>query len=158
MSTVKSSYATIAAFTLTLASLASSTSGVGRQSTLVDNTTNLYLAAQISLRLKMGTSPTANSLIYVYLIRSNNDTPIIDDEGGASDAGITIVNAVPLGTILCSASTTGAFYDGFFDTQALGIDLGPKWGIAVVNSTGVAFDATEGNHLKKWIGITKTVA
>lgn len=131
-------------FTLTLSSLANSTAGVGRQSSLIDNTLTQFPSALVSLNIKVGTSPTANSLIYVYLIRSNNDgTPIADDNAGTSDAGITIVNAPLLGVMLCSATTTGANYRAIFDTKFLG-SLGPKWGIAIVNSTGVALNSTEG--------------
>lgn len=156
MAVVKDTFAAPAAFTLTLASLANSAVGVGRQSTLVDNTTNLYTSALISLNIKVGTSPTANSLIYVYLIRSNNDgTQIADDNAGASDAGITIVNAPLLGTIVCSATTSDANYRKLFDTKFLG-SLGPEWGIAVVNNTGVALNAAEGAY--SFIGVTQTVA
>lgn len=155
MAIVKELLAAVANFTLTLASLANSTVGVGRQSTLIDNTTNLYLSALISLNIKVGTTPTPNSLIYVYLIRSNNDaTPIADDNAGASDAGITIVNAQLLGTILVSANTTGANYRAIFDTSQLG-PLGPKWGIAIVNSSGVALNVSEGVY--SWIGVNKTI-
>lgn len=158
MATVKDSFAAVANFTITLASLANSTSGAGRQSTIIDNTSNLYTSAQVSLKITVGTTPTANSLIYVYLIRSNNDTTaIIDDGAGASDAALTVVNAPLLGTILCSAATSNTAYYGVFDTKALG-SLGPKWGIAVVNSTGVALNATGGNHVASYIGITQTVA
>lgn len=141
---INSKLASVAAFTMTLASLASSTVGVGRQSTLVDNTANLYFSALVSLNVKVGTTPTANSLIYVYLIRSNNDaTAIADDNAGASDAGLTIINAPLLGVIVCNAATTGANYRKTFDTAFLG-DLGPKWGIAIVNSTGAALNASDG--------------
>jgi len=146
-------YPAAANFTITLASLANSTVGVGRQSTLIDNTTNRYLAAQINLKITMGTSPTANSLVYVYLIRYDN-TAIADDAAGASDAGWTQINASLLGTIVCSAATSNASYYEILNTEFLG-PLGPKWGIGIVNSTGVALNSTEGNHGYSWIGINK---
>ena len=149
-------FASDTTFTITLASLANSSSGVGRQSTLVDNTTNKYVSALVYLSITVGTSPTANTPIYVYLLRSNNDNPIVDDGGGSSDAGITIINAPLLGVINCSATTSNVAYVGIFDTSPLG-PLGPKWGIAVVNNTGVALNSTEGNHLKTFIGITKNL-
>lgn len=156
MSTVKDSFAAVASFTLTLASLANSTAGVGRQATMVDNTTNLYTSALINLNVKVGTSPTANSLIYVYLVRSNNDgTAIVDDNAGASDAGLTVINSPLLGTILVSAATSNANYRENFDTKVLG-SLGPKWTIAIVNSTGAALNASEGAY--SYIGVTQTVA
>lgn len=156
MATIKDAFSSVSTFTLTLASLANSTVGVGRQSTLVDNTTNLYTSAIISLNIKVGTTPTANSIIYIYLIRSNNDgTPIADDNAGTSDAGITIVNASLLGTILVPDATSNANYRKIFDTKFLG-SLGPKWGIAVVNSSGAALNASEGVY--SYIGVTQTVA
>jgi hypothetical protein len=155
LSGMTNKYAADTNFTITLASLANSAT-VGRQSTLVDNTSNKYLSALVYLSIKMGTAPTANTPIFVYLIRSNNNAPIIDDGGTTTDAGITINNAQLLGVINCSATTTGAVYVGIFDTSQLG-PLGPKWGIAVVNNTGVALDATEGNHLKTFIGVSRTI-
>lgn len=156
MASVLDAFASVANFTLTLASLANSTVGVGRQSTLIDNTSNKYTSALISLNIKVGTTPTANSLIYVYLIRSNADgTPIADDNAGASDAGITIVNASLLGTILVPDTTSNANYRKTFDTKFLG-SLGPKWGIAIVNSSGVALNASEGVY--SYIGVSQTVA
>lgn len=153
--TVKASYldtfASLGTLTISLASIASSTTGVGRQSTLVDNTSNKYTSAMVYLKLETGGSaPTANSLIYVYLVRYDNNT-VADDGAGTSDAALTVVNAPLLGTILVSTTGTNTFYYGCFDTSFLG-PLGPKWGIAIVNSSGAALHGTEGNMLKNWIG------
>lgn len=158
MATIKDSYAAAQAITITLASLASSTAGVGRQGTLVDNTTNLYTSAIVSVNIKMGTTPTANTIVTVYLIRSNNDgTAIIDDGAGTTDAGLTVVEAPVLGTLVNPNTTTGNVLKANFDTKSLG-SLGPKWTVAVVNSTGVALDATGGNHVISYVGVTQTVA
>lgn len=158
MATVKELLATPTAMTITLASLANSTSGAGQQSTLVDNTTNLYLSAQISVKITVGTTPTANSLIYIYLIRQdNNGTPIADDGAGTTNAAITITNAPLLGTLLVPAATSNVAYQRIFDTTFLGT-LPPKWGIAVVNSSGVALNSTAGNHVVTYIGYNATVA
>src|SRR5581483_2052642 len=100
-----------------------------RQSTMVDNTTNLYTSAIIALKLTVSgsVSPTANSLMYVYLLRGDSSLTVADDAAGSTDAGITINNAPLLGSILCTATTTGASYYGVFDTKFLG-SLGPKFG------------------------------
>lgn len=159
MATIKDSYAAASAITITLGSLANSTAGVGRQGTLVDNTTNLYIGAEISVNIKMGTSPTNNSLVYVYLVRSNNDsTAIIDDGAGTTDAGLTVINAPLLGVLNTGgAAATGQNLKANFDTRFLGA-LGPKWTVAIVNSSGVALDSTNGNHVVSFVGITQTVA
>jgi len=105
----------------------------------------------------MGTTPTANSVAYVFLIRSNNDTtPIADDGAGTTDAAITIVQSNLLGVILCPSATTGAVLAKNFDTLPLGLPLGPKWGVAVVNSTQVALSSS--GHTVDFIGRTQTVA
>ena len=148
---------TATAMTITLASLASSTAGVGRQSTLIDNTSNNYLSAKVSVQVTVGTTPTANSLIYVYLLTQDNaGTPIADDGAGLTDAGITIVNAQLLGTILVPAATSNVAYKKIFDTSFLG-PLPPKWGIALVNSSGVALNSTAGNHAVNYIGYREQV-
>jgi hypothetical protein len=159
MATVKDLLASIASFTITLASLANSTAGVGRQATLIDNTTNLYTSALISASIKLGTSPSNNAPVFLYLIRSdNNGTPILDDGGGASDAAWTQNNAPLLGVLKSkAAASTGDVLSGVFDTKFLG-SLGAKWTIGVVNNTGVNLDSTGGNHVISYTGITQTVA
>jgi len=153
---IKAAHGAAAAMTITLASLASSTSGVGRQSTLVDNTANLYKSALVHAKITVGTSPTANTFIYVYLIRYDNSA-VGDDGCGANDAGLTVINSPLLGTILVPATTSNTAYYGVFDTSFLG-PLGSKWGIAVVNSTGAALHATGGNHTVNFVGIKETIA
>lgn len=155
MATIKDQYAAVAAITCTLNSLASSSAGVGRQATLIDNTTNLYARTILSAAIKMGTSPTANTLVYIYKIESNNDgTPIIDDNAGASDAGLTIVNAPLIGVLVCPDATTGRVLSRNFDMSPLG-PPGPKWAPAVVNATQVALSAS--GHVLDYIGVTQTV-
>lgn len=158
MATVSENLGTPTALTITLASLASSTAGVGRQSTLVDNTTNLFLAIELFLNIMVGTTPTANSLLFVYLIRQNNGgTPIADDGAGLTDAGITIVNAKLIDTILVPAATSNVAYKKSIDLTFSG-QIPAKWGIAIVNASGVALDATGGNHVCSYTGIKATVA
>ena len=144
---IKHAFQTKASFTITLASLAS---GSARQSTLVTNTSPGYPAALIILKIQSGgTGPTAGAVYEVYLLRAD-ETPTNGDDGlGASDAAITIENANLLGTIVVTNTTNKNFY-GVFDTAPLG-PLGPKWGIAIKNSSGQALNATEGNHSKQYI-------
>lgn len=136
-------------FTITLASLANSTAGVGRQSTLI--TSNTASSALIGFKFTTGTSPTANTLVYLYLIRG--DGTLTDDAAGASDAGITIVNAPLLGTLLISTTGSNTTYTALFDTKFLG-SLGPTFGVAVVNSSGATANGTGGNFAVEYTLIT----
>lgn len=136
-----------AALTVTLASLASSAAGVGRQSTLIDNTTNRYQRLFLYAKVKLGTSPSAG-LVTVYLIRDDG-AGNRDDGAGASDAGLTVLNAVPVLSLATKASpATGDVLQG----SVLVEDPGPKWAVAVVQNTGVALDSTGGNHAITWVG------
>jgi hypothetical protein len=135
-----------ATFTLTLASLANA---AVRQSTLIDNSSNDYPAALIYLKIKSGgTAPTAGKVYEVYLIRGNDpaSSDYRSDGAGASDAAITIENAVLLGAIVVTNTANKVFY-GEFDTAPFG-PLGPEWGIAIKNNSGQALHATEGDHYK----------
>ena len=133
-----------AALTITLASLAS---GSARQASIVDNSTTRYQRIYLAAKLKLGTSPTANTLVSLYLIRS--DGTITTDGAGSSDAAITLKNAQTLGTLSTGGSpaTSDTLTDVFVVENP-----GPQWTVAVLNSTGAALDATAGNHLIEWVG------
>jgi hypothetical protein len=136
--------------TITLNSLANSTAGVGRQATVIDNRTTRYKRFTFSVKFKCGTSPTGNSPVYVYAIRSNKDsTPIRDDSAGASDAAWTRIsaelarrgNGAP-GILYTKASpATGDVLEGNFVVE----DPGPEVAVGIVNGSGVTSDATGGN-------------
>ena len=131
-------------FTITLAALAS---GSARQSTIVANANNRG-AAVIYLRIQSGNAPAAGTIYEVYLIRDDGVTNIRTDNAGAADAAITINNAQILGTLVVTNNANTNF-SADFDTAPLG-PLGPKWGIAVKNSTDQAMNAVEANHLKEY--------
>lgn len=146
---IKTKNITKATFTLTLASLAN---GSGRQSTLIDNSSNDYPAALVFLKIKSGgTGPTAGAVYEVYLIRGNDpsSSDYRSDGAGASDAALTIENATLIGTIVVTNTANKVFY-GEFDTAPFG-PLGPEWGIAVKNSSGQALHGTEGDHYKGYV-------
>jgi len=132
--------------TLTLASLASSTAGVGRQSTIVDNSTTRYQIIHLFMKITTGTTPTANRNFYIYLIKSNGT--LRSDGAGASDAAITRLNARLLGAIAMNSATSNVAYYGEFIIR----NPGKEWGIIVVHDTGVNLNSTEGNHGYSWYG------
>lgn len=153
MSTAKLTFGTPTAFAITLASLATSTAGVGRQATMIDNSTNGYLGAQINGYIKQGTSPTGNKSVGIYLLRSDGTRRT--DNAGASDAGITLYNAECLGRFYNKAApSTG---------DVIYVDchipfLGKEWTIALVHDTAVNLDSTEGNHSLYWTGYRGDIA
>jgi len=138
MANIKQALNTAGTATITLASLAN---GSGRGSTAIDNSTGLYMSADI--RVTLTTSATsATGYAEVYLIRSEDGTGY-DDSFAGSDAAYTPVNALLLGTIATPATAT---YVKTFDTAELGLTLPAKWAIGIVNRTGNALHATAGNH------------
>lgn len=146
---VSSIYGASSAMTITLASLASSTSGVGRQSTLVSNisASEGAMIVRVYYKITTGTSPTVNTPILLYLLQGDAASPnITTDNAGASDAGLTVVNA-PLVAVIQVTATSNQTYEGSFIVR----NPGPLWGLAVVNSTGVNLNATGGNHAIRYV-------
>lgn len=141
---IRTKFDTVASFTISLASLAS---GSARQSTILTNTNNRP-SALIYLKITSGNAPAAGTVYELYLLRDDGVTTLRTDNAGANDAAITIVNAQLIGTIVVTNNSNTAF-TGDFDTAPLG-PLGPKWGIAVKNSTDQALNATEANHVKEY--------
>ena len=138
MASIKTAFNTAGTATITLASLAN---GSGRASTAIDNTSGLYISADIRVKVKTsGTSATGYAS--VYLIRSEDGTNY-DDAWGGTDNTYVPVNAILLGTILTPATAT---YVKTFDTAELGLTLPAKWAIGIVNSTGNALTSTASDH------------
>jgi hypothetical protein len=144
------------AFTVTLASLASSVVGVGRQSTIVDLRTGSLVPpiVQIFYSIKLGTSPTIGN-VYFYLISVNTGgTTVRTDAAGASDAGLTRVGAPLVWTAASKSSpSTGDVLAGEFQIY----DPPPLLGLLIVHDTGVALDSTGGNHYVAYNVVTPQV-
>lgn len=152
----KVKFGTSTAFTLTLASLASSATG-GRESTAVDNTTNLYVDALVYVKVKLQSgSPANDKCIYVYAYGSEDGTNYTDNATG-SDAAITLrdpTNLRLIGIINCPDSGALSYKSSPMSVAgAFGGVMPRKWGIVLRNYTGIALDATEGNHAYSYTGI-----
>ena len=150
---IKDKYGTSTALTITLASLANA---AGRQSTLVDNTTTRFQDLLLFVNVKTANNPNANSIIEVYLVRSDNDatTEHRDDGAGTSDAALTPLNSQLLGALRSSSSPgTGETLKGSFLVNR----PGPEWGVAVYNRSGQTLDATGSNHWVRYIGLNPEV-
>lgn len=152
MADITDKFAASTALTITLASLPTSSDlKTGRQSTIVDNTSNKYRDILIYVKIKQGTSPTGSKTVVVYGIRDDNHaTPHRTDGAGASDATITVLNAkaVGVGGNKASPSTGDLVY-----LECIFHRPGPKWGIAIAHDTGVNLDSTEANHWARYVGL-----
>jgi hypothetical protein len=135
------------AMTITLASLATSTVGVGRQSTMIDNTDNAQMV-RVYYKVTTGTSPTVNKSIQFYLLCGDDPSSsnIRTDNAGASDAALTVVTAT-LVNVVQTTATSDVTYRGSFLIRNPGIE----WGIAIVHDTGVNLNATAGNHSIRYV-------
>jgi hypothetical protein len=155
MSDIKQKFGTSTAVTITLASLASSATA-GRESTAIDNTTNLYLDALLYVQCKLQTGTPASDLsIYVYGYASEDGTNYTDPATG-SDAAITLRDPTNLRLIgiLSTPDSGGLTYKGVYQVaHAFGGQMPRKWGVVVRNYTNITFSATGSDHAISYTGI-----
>lgn len=149
MAEFKPKFSAKASLTITLASLASSTTKVGRQSTMVDNSTTRYKRIHIFSKATTGTSPTAGKGIYLHALRGNDpaSSTFRTDGAGASDAALTVNAAEFIAGVTIDATSDKTYqFSGILENP------GPEWGVAEHHDTGVALNATAGNHDISWVG------
>lgn len=155
MTTATISYGTSAALTATLASLASDTNLIaGRQSTVIDNTSDVAIDAIVGGKVTTGTSPTASRQIEVWAFGSYDGTTY-SAGAGASDANFSPTGEktlMSLLTVIPTDSTSNHAYEWgpFSVAQAFGGTMPKKWGIFIVHNTGVNLNSTGGNHEIKY--------
>ncbi|MCZ2077901.1 MAG: hypothetical protein LC130_23220 [Bryobacterales bacterium] len=145
MTTLAASYGTSTAFTITLNSLAASASA-GRESTAIDNTSNLYVDALVSVWLTLAAG-TPSLGIYVYVYGSEDGTNYPDAITG-SDAAYTLKSPTNLTLLkpIWTATSGGLLWrmNPMGIAWAFGGILPRKWGIVVLNNTSRAA-ASSGN-------------
>lgn len=139
--------------TITIASLAN---GSSRQSTVVDNTVNLYSDALVLLKIRTGGSGTsATGVVSVYAFGTVDNT-IYSENAGATDAAITLTanpNVRLIGILNVAANATTYYSPVFSVASAFGGTMPAKWGIIINNGTGGTLDATAGNHSATYQGV-----
>jgi len=176
VATAKTAYAGVSAITITGTSLGDM---AARESTLVVNTSNLYLDAILSGFIYTGAAvPTGNCFI---LLGSSDATTPADPLTG-SDAAITLpriawcsfgvlnfgdpvpgtglVFAYKIQTMGRAAATKIGF-ENISVSQAFqmgGLSLPPQWGVVLCNAQGQAFDSTAGHTVINYNGVTQTIA
>lgn len=138
-------YSVSADLTVSLASLASSASYVGRQSTLVDNTSTGYSVIHVQARVTTGVNALAGNIVF-YAIRGNGTQRT--DGAGASDAAWTPNTAKILDVVVVPTNTTNGTYTLTFRMH----DPGPEWGIGVGHNTNANLCVTAGSFQLSWQG------
>lgn len=164
---VKTAYASSAAYSITLASLAtSSTLLAGREGDAVSNTTNLYLDYLISSKITVGTTPTTSTQIEVWAYASYNDTPLYPDVFDGTDSAETVNSAaikasslVLISTLPVDSNTSDRGYYGAPTSLALrhGGFVPKNHGLFVTHNTAVNLNSTAGNHVMSYTGVYATV-
>ena len=169
MAIISESYGSVTDSTplvLTAASLATSASMVAmRQSTIVTNVANKFLSAFVTGQITTGTTPVAGRTIavYVFVPLSVAAGVFVYPRAGATllgeaDAAATFDAEQRSGAIiLAGAASTNATSDRAYSVsfdlrEAVGY-MPLKWGILLVHDTGVALNATAGNHFFHYVGI-----
>ncbi len=167
MATATMNYAASATITITLASLATSATFVaGRESTVIDNTSNKYLDARVGGVITVGTTPTINTQILVYVFAPISSTPTYPDvmDGTDSDETLTSVGVgrgfLRLAAILDVDATTSdrAYAFTFSVAQLFGGVMPSRWSVFVTHNTGVNLNSTGGNHVLSYEGVKIDIA
>lgn len=155
MADVKLSLPASSDLTVTLASLAtSSTLVAGRESTAVDNGTNLYLDYLLGGKITTGTSPTTAKEIRVYVYGSVNDTPTFPDVIDGTDSAETMTSTdirdagLKLAAIMSTDATSNrTYWFAPVSVAALfGGTLPDQWGVWITHDTAVNLNSTGSNH------------
>lgn len=147
MATSTINYSSNTAITMDLANLAtSSTFLAGRESSQIDNTTNKYVDCLVSGFVSVGTTPTANTLINIYVWGADTSlatTPLDALDGTDSAETLTntgILNALRFGaSVAVPAATSDVQYIvlPFSVAAAFGGSMPKFWGLYVSHNTGV---------------------
>lgn len=155
MSTTKIAYSSKANLTITLASLSN---GSARESTAIDNTSNLYDDALVAGFIKAGGSGTsATGYLNIFAYASVDGGTTYTDACTGSDAAHTDnLNLVFLCKVVMDANGETVKFGPLSIAQAFGGSLPPKWGIVVTNGSGGTLDSTGGNHEIHYVGVTYT--
>jgi len=163
VTTATINYGTATALTLGTASLGSSSTFVaGRESTEIDNTSNLFIDALLEGFVTVGTPTGTTGEIRVYAWASHTAlSSTAKDVLDGLDSAETIVSAgvrdgflVRIATMRVDATTSDRKYP--FGPVSLAQAFGQMpqyWGLFVTHNTGAALNSTVGNHEYKYTGI-----
>lgn len=147
MSTIKNLYGTNnQAITCTFTSLVQNNM---RASTAVDNTTNLFLDALVSVLVKTNAAGTSNTgYVAIYAYGTVNGGTNYTDGVTGTDANFSATNPPNIRIIgVINANVNATTFSGgpFSVAAAFGGTLPDHWGIVVENQTGATLDAATGS-------------
>jgi hypothetical protein len=145
---IKAKYGASTPMSITLANLASSTAGVGRQSAMVDNSSSRFELVHLFVKVTLGTNPASNKTVQVYLLQGNG-AGLTTDGASTAEAAITVKNAPLLGVL---TSGPAAASGDVLQKQFSICEPGPCWGIAIVHDTGVPLNGTAADHALCYVG------
>lgn len=138
-------------------SLGSLTNNSARQSTYVDNATNVFVDALVSVILKTGASGTAaTGYANVYAYATVDGGSNYTEGATGTDGSITLVsptNLIRLGSINLVADATTYKSGPFSVAAAFGGQLPARWGIVIENKSGGTLSATGGDHSVVYQGV-----
>ena len=168
MATAKVNWPDAYDLSITIASLASDTNLLaGVQSAPIDNSTNGYRDFWISAKITTGTSPTASRAIELWAIgafdKTNNLWPDVFDSTGSAETISLSANKSSIARYVGSVATTSTSDEDYYIGPVLasavfGGDVPPVWCLFLTQSTGVALNATSGNHFVRIQPIFDTVS
>lgn len=151
-------YVNVSDLTITLASLADDSANLltGRESTAVDNGTNLYPDVHVCGRITTGTSPTNGNTIEVWAYASIDDVPNTveyPDTLTGADAGVTFTSMNtkrpalrPVARFTVDSNSNRSYDFAEVSIARLFNGVPRHWGIVVINGSGAALNSTAGNH------------
>jgi hypothetical protein len=153
-------YDTRGTLTAAVASLASDTNLLaGIESAVLDNTTAGMSDYLLSGKVTAGTSPTASRQIEVWAVAwDGSGWPDVFDGTTSSET----ITSADIKSIICRAvaimptnntSDRTYHFTGVSLAQAFGGTLPSKVVLFIVHNTGVALNATAGNHEFSYVGV-----
>ncbi len=168
MAEIKTTYGSNTVIDMDLSSLATSATFIaGRESDEVDNTSNLFVDVLVKGQVTVGTTPTGDTSIAIYVWGSDETlgtTPI--DVLDGVDSAETLTNTGVLNSALrfstsitVLAATSDVTYDivEFSVAELFGGVMPKFWGLFVSHNTAVNLNATN-DDLFSYHGITFTSA
>jgi hypothetical protein len=139
--TLKTSYASSSTITCTLTSLANASA---RQSTVVDNTSNLYIDALIGGEFTTGSGTLSTpAFINIYVYALTDGTNYSGSATGSDSAWSlpTYKNVTIAATVYVNTAGTIEYFSPRSVAACFGGVLPAKWGVIVENETGLSLSS-----------------